>query len=128
LPVPRSLGDEETRLLQYLLGQVGVESLDTQLLTAKVVSECSCGCPSIGLASEGPAVSPAIMRQLSDADRDDWLEINAWGENVEGKVVQVNLHLVNGRLHELEIWSGWDGGEAATTLLSVTTVSASPER
>jgi len=119
----RPLTPNEAELVRYIVGQIGSTELTEQLQVVDVVSECACGCPSIGLTTTGPALSDEAMLRLSDNSRGDSCEIRAWGQNAEGHRVQVNLHLVGGRLHELEVWAGWDGSESVTTLPGAETLS-----
>lgn len=107
---------------------MAVAELVEQCRVAQVISTCSCGCPSIGLATSGPPVPREVMRRLAGGDRDDWCEASVWGENGQGRLVQVNLHLVDGLLHELEIWPGWDGGDPFSDLPDVATLTTDRDR
>jgi hypothetical protein len=44
------------------------------------------------------------------------LGLSDWGVSDEGRDVEVTLQVVLGRLEELEVWAGWDGGELRTAL------------
>jgi hypothetical protein len=57
-----------------------------------------------------------VVKRLSETGRDDVLVLSAWGVNDEVRDVWVTLHVVLGRLEELEVWPGWDGGEVRTAL------------
>jgi hypothetical protein len=96
LAEPRALSDEERQALK-LLAQ-GPE-LAVQAESAIVVAECSCGCGSVGLATDGPAMP----------DTEPAFTIEAKALNTHGNDVQVNLHLVDGLIDELEIWTGFYG-------------------
>ena len=115
---PRPATDVEGALLEALVAPLGLRELANQVALAEVVSVCSCGCPSIGLRTKGPALSTDVVRRLSDVGRDNVLDVSAWGVNDEGRAVLVTLHVVEGLLEELEVWAGWDGGEVRTTLPS----------
>jgi len=122
LDEPRPVSAEELALLAALVEAVGSEALSEQVARAEVVSVCSCGCPSVGLRSDGPALPSDVVRQLSDVGRDDAFALSAWGVNDEGRDVEVTLHVVLGRLEELEVWAGWDGGEVQTALPAAETL------
>jgi hypothetical protein len=116
LDEPRPVSADEGALLAALVAPLGLDALSEQVARAEVVSVCSCGCPSVGLRSDGPALAADAVRRLSDVGRHDVLGVSAWGLNDERRAVQVTLHVVSGRLQELEVWAGWDGGEVQTTL------------
>jgi hypothetical protein len=115
---PRPVTDGERALLEALVAPLGLSELAQQAAHSEVVSVCSCGCPSVGLRADGPALSTEAIRRLSEVGRDDVVDVSAWGVNDEGRAVLVTLHVVDGLLHELEVWAGWDGGEVRTTLPS----------
>jgi hypothetical protein len=68
------------------------------------VGVCSC-CPSITFVSDGPSMPGAGP-----------LEIAAYGRNRSGKEIRVTLHVVDGRIDELEIWGGERDGIGKTDL------------
>ena len=113
---PRELSARERELLEALIAPLGVEELGRQVRTAKVVSVCSCGCPSVGLSAEGPRVPPAVALAVDDTARDGTFGVKAWASNDEGRDVEVALHVIEGTVFELEIWSGWDGGDVHTSV------------
>jgi hypothetical protein len=78
--------------------------LTAQAAAAEVVSECACGCPSIGLGGTGPDLPPDVTERLSEDGRDDYLSRSANARSSEGHDVEVTLHVGNGRLMELEVW------------------------
>ena len=57
----------------------------------------------------------ASMASLSPDGRADWVELSAWGTDDVGRAIQVNLHIVNGLIHELEVWAGWDGSDPVSS-------------
>jgi hypothetical protein len=112
LPEPRELTDDERRALAFAVAAPNAPAeLRRQADTAIVVAECSCPCASIGLAGDGPQVPDAEPAMLLEASAD----------NIDGQPVQVNLHLFDGLLHELEIWCYFDG-EVRTAPLDVSTL------
>jgi hypothetical protein len=69
------------------------------------VSACNCGCRSIGLEITSPA-PPAPTPP--DATLDYHFAFGAYGTSRAGNLVAVNVHVLHGRLSELEIWDGGD--------------------
>jgi hypothetical protein len=54
LAQPRPLTPHERQLLEFVLASPhSRDQLREQLHTTRVVSDCDCGCPSIGLQSDG---------------------------------------------------------------------------
>ena len=92
--------------MEAVVAPLGRPELREQVGGVVVVAACSCGCPSVGLRADGPSL-PADLR-----------DVTAWATNAEGREVQVTAHVVLGRLAELEVWAGWDGGEVRTALPS----------
>ena len=104
LAEPRPLTAQERALLDYLLdGPLGRAELRRQAETARVVGLCSCGCASVWLG-----VDPATARADYDAA---WVSIAAAQRAASGNT-EVTLHVVEGHLHELEIWAGAYGVRA----------------
>jgi hypothetical protein len=99
LASPRALTTEERALLDFLLaGPLGDDRLRAQAATARVVAQCSCGCPSVGLA---------VNRSLQEsAQEHDWLEIAAHQRTSITDRIETALHVVDGRLERLEVWAG----------------------
>jgi len=96
---PRPLSRVERTLLDFVLeGPDGSPELRAQGASAVAVSACDCGCKSVGL-------EPA--RDAPDADAGDGAYgLSADGTSPTGTDVEVTLHVVFGRLTELEIWDG----------------------
>ena len=67
-----------------------------------------------------------VVKRLSDVNRDDLLDLGAWVSNTEGREVEVTLHVVFGRLEELEVWAGTYGGEVRTALPSPESLRRKP--
>ena len=98
---PRPLSTAERRLLSWLAGAHGPDAT-AQVADAIVVGECACGCSSVQLSPAG-----AVRRQSVHSS------VGAGGLSPDGHVIDVVLHLVDGRLHELEVFDP-DAGEGVT--------------
>ncbi|MET7403387.1 hypothetical protein ABZS66_58925 [Dactylosporangium sp. NPDC005572] len=101
LPEPRPLTPAERAVLAALVGFAAREELTAQLASARVTAECDCGCASVRLATTGPALPRAAVKAMSEYRRDDHVAVAA----TAGRVDAV-LHVVGGRLHELELFAG----------------------
>lgn len=101
LESPRGLSDDERRLLSGLTAAVDEPLLDRQVDTAVVVAVCRCGCSSVQLRSDEPPVPEARVVQLSGAGRPDYFSVAGSGGSA-----QVTLHVMHGRLVEMEIFHG----------------------
>lgn len=102
LPQPRALTEAERALVVRLVEFAGVAELGEQVTTVRVVSACRCGCGSVGLRSDGPAVPAAVVARLSANGRDDYFAVSASG----GGDVSVVLHVGSGSVVELELFAG----------------------
>jgi hypothetical protein len=109
LPRPRALTSAERALVTWLVALAEVPSLSEQVATVRVVSTCDCGCPSVGLRTDGPQVPASVVAGLSSTGRDDYFAVSAAG----GGRVSVVLHVLGGFLGELEIFAG-EGVTVAT--------------
>jgi hypothetical protein len=114
LDKPRALTDGERGLLEFLAD--GDDLLGEQVRNATVVARCDCGCPSIGLASAGPAIADASVAQREPQGHDDYFFVKASGANRAGVQVDVILHVGRGLINELEIWAGTWGDPPETDL------------
>jgi hypothetical protein len=112
LAKPRELRPEERQVLELAVAAPGApEELRIQAESALAVRECNCGCPSIGLSSDAspvPAAEPAMLLQATALTAD-------------GVRADVNLHLLDGQLYELEIWSMQEDPEVLTAPLDLAT-------
>lgn len=89
---PRALTDAERALTQQLLERAGIddrEALMQQLLVARVVAECECGCPSVDLSVDPDQAEPieGSHRPIATADYDGggvmlWVE-DGWLTHLE---------------------------------------------
>jgi len=107
LPAPRQLKDHERALLEFVLkGPFVSDEVRAQAANVEVVGECDCGCRSVAIqtapnSTPAPIVHPGYPRT-------DWVPLTAWGRSSEGTEIEITLHVVSGRLIELEIWDAWD--------------------
>jgi Domain of unknown function (DUF6984) len=99
LDAPRPLTPEEQVLLEHLLtSPLANDEVRAQARTAEVVGMCDCGCRSVGLRNdEGSPRAPGSA---------DVVQITAHGRAADGTFVEVTLHVIHGRIAELEIWDG----------------------
>ena len=119
LAEPRPLAAAERALLDALVAPLDIPALAEQIGRAEVVAHCSCGCPSIGLQTDAPELAPEIVGKLSDTGRDDLLDVSAWAANEAGGEVEVTLHVLLGRVKELEVWAGTLGGDTRVQIPAV---------
>jgi hypothetical protein len=101
LAEPRPSTPAEAAIITALVARTGNAALRAQAESVAVVSTCSCGCPSVGLRTDGPQLSTADMLALSGLGRDDWFAVRA---SVDG--TDVIVHVLGGRLGELEVYAG----------------------
>ncbi len=92
----RDLNQKEIVLMEWLLKETGHSELIAQIKKTKVVSKCSCGCPTIDLQVDSVDEVP-----LS-------LHLSAIGLSPEGIQVEVILHVRKGLLFMLEAYP-WHG-------------------
>jgi hypothetical protein len=111
LDAPRPLKWDERALLDFLLDHpIARDELRAQAERAEVVSECDCGCRSVGLEPHAAAPSARYTAEDSVYGRDDYIGIRARGRSEAGTEIEVTLHVVHGRMAELEIWDGAQTG------------------
>jgi hypothetical protein len=113
---PRALTPAERAILDHFAADYGSDALHEQVAQAEVVGMCECGCPSVELRSAADDVPTEEIREVADTEHLQDAQLRRWFMNRDGRVVDVTLHVVAGQLEELEVWSGWDGGETITEL------------
>jgi hypothetical protein len=88
-------------MLIPLGGPLGRVELRRQAEGAKVVATCGCGCPSVWLRWFLSALQGSVRPRRPTATRvtSRLPRYSAWGP-----APQVTLHVVSGRMFELEIW------------------------
>ena len=92
----RDLTQKEIVLMEWLMKESGHSELMNQIEKTKVISKCSCGCPTIDLKVDGIHETP-----LS-------LHLSAVGCSPEGIQIEVLLHVRKGLLFMLEAYP-WHG-------------------
>jgi len=93
----------ELRLLLWLATDVR-EELAAQLADCVVIGECGCGCSSVQLATSAAPLPAQTIGRLSTRVRLDYVSLSSTGRDPAGHRVDLVLHVVGGRLHELEIF------------------------
>ena len=118
LEASRRPSGPERRLLSWLAAAVGQELVD-QAADPVVVGECTCGCSSVRLSTPAAPLPVQTVIQLSDTGRDDYLGVSSGGRGPDGQI-SVVLHVLEGRLYELEIFAGEGvaGDPASVTALT----------
>src|SRR5437899_2153262 len=112
LDSPRTLTAYERTLLDFLLsGPLGRPKLREQARTAKVVGQCDCGCRSVVLEAD-PSAPSATCGPNEISIKPAVVHITAYGRSPDNLVVEVTLHVIDGRIDELEIWDGESHGAA----------------
>jgi len=89
----RDLSAKEVDLIKWLLTKTNHSEFIEQIGKTKVVSKCSCGCPTVDLQVEGYESKPVRF------------VLSAEGFSPEGIAVGVILHVRNGLVSELEVYS-----------------------
>jgi len=108
LVAARPLSADERALLDFLLQHPRApDELGAQAADVRVVSECNCGCHSVGLKANRSA-PPAPRPDDETSSLDCYFAFGAMGQSADGLDVAVNLHVVEGYMVELEIWDGSD--------------------
>ena len=105
---PRPLSTAEQRVLSWLAAAAGPDAI-AQATDVTVVGECACGCSSVRLSP-----STSIRRESVHS------AVDAHGLGPDGHIVNVVLHLFDGRLHELEVFDS-DAGEGVVVDLDALT-------
>ena len=120
LEVPRAPSEPERRLLIALAAAVDPPLLHDQVATVLVDAVCRCGCPSVRLRSEQEPLPDARVLRLSATGRDDYFAVEASGLGPAGQEVSIVLHVVHGRVHELEVFTEAEGALRVADITDVT--------
>jgi hypothetical protein len=93
----RPLCGEEIALLEWLLdhGSGDAPKYRYQIPLLRVVGSCECGCPTIDLAIGGTSHKTGASHIIADGE----------GTSPEGAFVGVILHVREGEISELEVYS-----------------------
>jgi hypothetical protein len=89
---------------------------------ATVSAICSCGCPSVTFTIPDDAPVAQLDASHPDVRHGEDLSIEAEATRPDGRELNVILHVLGGRLFELEVWAGMYGGDPVTELPAVTTM------
>jgi len=89
----RDLSVKEVDLIEWLLTKNNHSELVAQIGNTRVISKCSCGCPTIDLQVKDYESGPIR------------LVLSANGFSPEGIPVGVILHVKNGLISEFEVYS-----------------------
>ena len=81
---------------------------------------CRCGCSSVRLRCEEPPIATATTARSSAAGRDDHLAVEATASGRASGPVTVVLHVLAGRVAELEVFSPLEGAGVAVPLTGLT--------
>lgn len=101
---PRDLTTDERAVLEVLVAVIDSAEAQTQLDGVRVRGTCRCGCGSVRLTTDGPAVPGQVLLDRG-ALRASHLQVTGAGRDPEGRLA-VRLHVVDGLLHELEFFAG----------------------
>jgi hypothetical protein len=102
LDKPRAPSAQERLLLKHLAdAPLAGPGLQAQIDAAQVVAECSCGCPSVWLEVD------ASVPSVSSDSKTGHVALTARHIGAHTGFPEVTLHLVHGRLFELEVWAGY---------------------
>jgi len=98
IPERRELSPDERKLLEWLLAHGTPEAsfYVAQLPILKVVSRCACGCPSIDLV---------VGEKNSRTTGASTIIADTMGRSPEGALVGVIVHVREGEISELEVYS-----------------------
>ena len=121
LEVPRAPSESERRLLLALAEAVDEPLLHQQVATVLVDAVCRCGCPSVRLRSQEQPIPGGTVARLSSRGRDDYVAVEATGAGSRKQLVSVVLHIVQGLVHELEVFA--DSEEATLSVADVTNLA-----
>jgi hypothetical protein len=113
---PRALAEAEEAWIAALARSLDLDGLDAHVATAQAISECSCGCPSVGLISHGAPLCPEEIERITGGERDDYVAVERTYKNASDRQIEVILHMSTDGLIELEVWSSTHGREAISEL------------
>lgn len=104
----RALTGAEMRAAQTLASAAGPELL-AQLEGATVTGLCRCGCSSVQLATSSRPVTADWLSKRSPRGPEGHLAMTTVAEHAEDELVTVTLHVLHGRIAELEIFDAIRG-------------------
>ena len=114
----RPLSSEELALLEWLIdhGRPDASKYRSQIPRLRVVSRCGCGCPSIDVAIGSTSHKTGASHIIADGE----------ATSAEGALVGVILHVREGEISELELYS-ITGQETRFSLPKPETITLWPE-
>jgi hypothetical protein len=121
---PRPLTEHEARLLGEFAAFVDEPRLHEQLRTVLVTASCTCGCSSVRLRTDAPAIPVERVAQLSCNGREDYFAVRARARRRPLRHVDVVLHVGGGRVIELEVFHTRHGKGVAVPLARATGLQA----
>jgi hypothetical protein len=104
----RPLSDQEHQLVRWLINSAGQENYLPQVPRLRIVTRCTCGCPSVDFALDG-----RLSKRHGPAD----IIADAEGLTAEGALVGVILRAREGEVSELGVYS-MDGAASTFNLPS----------
>ncbi|TFV75370.1 hypothetical protein E4P40_19435 [Blastococcus sp. CT_GayMR20] len=116
LDAPRAPSDHERRIIATLVQAVGEPLLQEQVTSVVIDAVCRCGCSSMRLRTDSAAVPADTVSKLSSRCRPDYFAVDASGRDPGYQDVNVVLHLLGGRVGELEVFDAVKGEGAAVAL------------
>jgi hypothetical protein len=100
----RRLTSDEAAIIDFLIaGPLGRDELRAQAAGAHVVATCSCGCRSIWIETDPCAPDATYAKTETPDGRIDHVGLTAY-QPIGAETAEVTLHVVNGRMFELEVW------------------------
>lgn len=123
LDAPRVPSEPEHRLLTTLAAAVDERLLHDQLSAVVVTAVCRCGCSSVRLRSEQQPIPAERVAELSGKGRDDYFAVAATGRGPTTTSVDVVLHVMKGRVGELEVFDVTGGEGVAVPLTGLTSLA-----
>jgi hypothetical protein len=120
---PRPLSGSERALLDRLLTHpLATAELREQAEGAMVTAVCICGCPSVTLSVPNEAPVAQLDANHPNVRHGEDADISAEGRSPDARELDVVLHILGGRLGELEVWAGTFGGDPRTDLPEASTL------
>lgn len=120
LEAARAPSEPERRLLIALAAAVDRPLLHDQVATVLVDAVCRCGCPSVRLRSQEQPIPGEDVAGLSSTGRGDHFAVEATGSGSGDQPVTVVLHVVQGLVHELEVFVDGEGPLSVAEITEIT--------
>ena len=116
LDAPRAPSEYERRILATLVQAVAEPLLQEQVTSVVIDAVCRCGCSSVRLRTALAAVPADRLPTLASPGRPDYFAVEATGRDPDFRNVNVVLHILAGRVSELEVFDAVKGEGAAVAL------------